>query len=135
MDFETDPRYESIESLMKLLRKERWERELRQVEAEAERKRKQDPRKFYKWEQIDKEMPEILQSIIQDFARPLCRGDWRTCKSEEAHAIHDLLRDKQHEAWNFLGGAEFLDIVIGHTFYELLKNYPGQTLQLRRVWV
>ena len=91
----------------------------------------------------DREMPEVLQAIIQDFARPLCRGDWRTCKSEEAWAIHLLLRDKQQEAADFLGGAEFWDIVVGHTFYELLQNYQvgppsdeGQTtIQLRRIWV
>lgn len=88
-----------------------------------------------------KEMPEVLQSIIQDFARPLCRGDWRTCKREESRAIHLLLRDKRHVAADMLG-AEFWDIIIGHTFYELLKNYPagppsdeGQTtIQLRRHW-
>jgi hypothetical protein len=88
------------------------------------------------------EMPEVLQAIIQDFARPLCRGDWRTCKREESRAIHLLLRDKRDVAADFLGGAEFWDIVVGHTFYELLKNYPagppseeGQTtIQLRRHW-
>ena len=91
----------------------------------------------------EREMPEVLQAIIQDFARPVCRGDWRTCKSEEAWAIHLLLRDKQQEAADFLGGAEFWDIVVGHTFYELLQNYQvgppsdeGQTtIQLRRIWV
>ena len=91
--------------------------------------------------QTPKEMPEVLQAIIQDFARPVCRGDWRTCKSEEARTIHLLLRDKRHVAADMLG-AEFWDIIIGHTFYELLKNYPagppsdeGQTtIQLRRHW-
>jgi len=90
----------------------------------------------------EREMPEVLQAIIQDFARPVCRGDWRTCKREESRAIHLLLRDKRHVAADFLGGAEFWDIVVGHTFYELLKNYPvgppsdeGQTtIQLRRYW-
>jgi hypothetical protein len=90
----------------------------------------------------DREMPEVLQAMIQDFARPVCRGDWRTCKSEEAWAIQLLLRDKQQVAADFLGGAEFWDIIIGHTFYELLKNYEagpptdeGQTtIQLRRYW-
>ena len=89
----------------------------------------------------DREMPEVLQSIIQDFARPVCRGDWRTCKREESRAIHLLLRDKRHVAADMLG-AEFWDIITGHTFYELLKNYPagppsdeGQTtIQLRRHW-
>lgn len=89
----------------------------------------------------DREMPEVLQAIIQDFARPLCRGDWRTCKSEEARAIYLLQRDKRQVAADILG-AEFWDIIIGHTFYELLKNYPagppsdeGQTtIQLRRFW-
>ena len=134
MDFESDPRFESIESLMELLRCERQYRE-------AESARKQT-RKSYQWVQIDKEMPEVLQSLIQDFARPVCRHDWRSCKSEEALAIHLLKRDKLHVVADFIGGPEFWDIVIGQTFYELLKNYPagpsdeGQTtLQLRRVWV
>jgi hypothetical protein len=90
----------------------------------------------------DREMPDELQWIIQDFARPVCRVDWRTCKSEEARAIYLLQRDKRHVAADMLGGAEYWDIVIGHTFYELLKNYPagppsdeGQTtIQLRRYW-
>jgi hypothetical protein len=89
-----------------------------------------------------KELPEELQSIIQDFARPISRGDWRSCKREESRAIYLLYRDKRHVVADFLGGAEFWDIVIGHTFYELLRNYPagppsdeGQTtIQLRRVW-
>ncbi len=89
-----------------------------------------------------REMPEVLQAIIQDFARPVCRADWRSCKREESRAIHLLLRDKRDVAADFLGGAEFWDIVVGHTFYELLKNYPagppseeGQTtIQLRRYW-
>lgn len=94
-------------------------------------------------EPIDKEMPEVLQSLIQDYARPVCRGDWRTCKSEECRAIYLLQRDKRHVAADFIGGPEFWDIIFGQTFYELLKNYPagppsdeGQTtIQLRRVWV
>ena len=89
----------------------------------------------------EREMPEVLQAIIQDFARPVCRADWRTCKREESRAIHLLLRDKRHVAADMLG-AEFWDIIIRHTFYELLKNYPvgpptdeGQTtIQLRRYW-
>jgi hypothetical protein len=44
---------------------------------------------------------------------------------------------------DFIGGPEYWDIVVGQTFYELLKNYPagpptaeGQTtIQLRRVWI
>jgi hypothetical protein len=90
----------------------------------------------------EREMPEVLQEMIQDFARPVSRGDWRTCKSEEAWAIQLLLRDKQQVAADFLG-AEFWDIIVGHTFYELLMNYEagpptdeGQTtIQLRRTWV
>jgi hypothetical protein len=88
------------------------------------------------------EMPEVLQSIIQDYARPLTRGDWRTCKRNESQAIYLLHRDKRHVAADFIGGPEFWDIVVAQTFYELLKNYPpgppsdeGQTtIQLRRVW-
>jgi len=91
----------------------------------------------------DKELPEELVSIIQEFARPISRGDWRSCKREESRAIYLLHRDKRHVVADFLGGAEFWDIVVGHTFYELLQNYPpgppsdeGQTtIQLRRVWV
>jgi len=90
-----------------------------------------------------KELPEELVSIIQEFARPVTRGDWRSCKREESRAIYLLQRDKRHVVADFLGGAEFWDIVVGHTFYELLRNYPagppsdeGQTtIQLRRVWV
>ena len=92
---------------------------------------------------IEKEMPEVLQSLIQDFARPLCRGDWRTCKRDESRAIYLCQRDKRHAVADFIGGPEFWDIVVAQSFYELLKNYPpgpgsdeGQTtIQLRRVWV
>ena len=38
-------------------------------------------------------MPEVLQTLIQEFARPLGRGDWRTCKTFEADAI------KAYHAW------------------------------------
>ena len=88
------------------------------------------------------EMPEELQAIIQAYARPLSRGDWRTCKRNESQAIYLLHRDKRHVVADFIGGPEFWDIVVSQTFYELLKNYPpgppsdeGQTtIQLRRVW-
>ncbi len=89
-----------------------------------------------------KEMPEVLQSIIQEYSKPLTRGDWRTCKRHESRTIYLLWRDKRHVAADMLGGAEFWDIVVGQSFYELLKNFPagppsdeGQTtIQLRRVW-
>lgn len=93
------------------------------------------------------EMPEVLQSLIQDFAAPLgprrTRPDWRTCKREESHTIYLLWRDKRHVVADFIGGAEFWDVVVNQSFYDLLKNYPagppsdeGQTtIQLRRVWV
>ncbi len=88
------------------------------------------------------EMPEELQSLIQEYSKPLTRGDWRTCKRNESRAIYLLWRDKRHVVADFIGGPEFWDIVVGQTFYELLKNYPagppsdeGQTtIQLRRVW-
>jgi hypothetical protein len=89
------------------------------------------------------EMPEVLQCLIQEYAAPLTRPDWRTCKQDEATPIYLLQRDKRHIVADFIGGPEFWDIVVSQTFYELLKNYPagpasdeGQTtIQLRRVWV
>jgi len=89
------------------------------------------------------EFPTELQSMIQAYAKPMSRGDWRTCKRNESYAIYLLQRDKRHVVADFIGGPEFWDIVIGQSFYELLKNYPagppseeGQTtIQLRRVWV
>ena len=84
-----------------------------------------------------KEMPEVLQGMIQEFARPVTRGDWRTAKLEEAMVIRQLHDDKYQEAVEFVGGIEFWDIILDQTFYELLKNYPAgdNTIQLRRVWV
>jgi hypothetical protein len=38
-------------------------------------------------------MPEVLQTLVQAFARPLGRLDWRTCKAFEADAI------KAYYAW------------------------------------
>jgi len=82
------------------------------------------------------EMPEVLQGMIQEFARPVTRGDWRTAKEEEAWVIRQLHYDKHQQAVDFIGGIEFWDIIIGQTFYELLKNYPAgdNTIQLRRHW-
>ena len=83
-----------------------------------------------------KEMPEVLQALVQEFARPVSRGDWRTAKLEEAMVIRQLHYDKHLEAVEFIGGIEFWDIILGQTFYELLKNYPAgdNTIQLRRHW-
>ena len=39
------------------------------------------------------DMPEVLQTLIQVFARPIDRLDWRTCKAFEADAI------KAYYAW------------------------------------
>ena len=88
------------------------------------------------------QMPEVLQSLIQEFAAPMTRPDWRTCKNDESHVIYLLQRDKRHVVADFIGGPEFWDIVWNQSFYDLLKNYPsgppsdeGQTtIQLRRVW-
>ena len=35
------------------------------------------------------DMPEVLQMLIQDFARPVIRPDWRTCKALEANSIRE----------------------------------------------
>lgn len=84
-----------------------------------------------------KEMPEALQSLVQEFARPVTRGDWRTAKEDEAWVIRQLHDDKQQQAVDSIGGIEFWDIILGQTFYELLQNYEAgdNTIQLRRVWV
>ena len=130
-----------------------WDAEMQGLAAEARAElsktnwtriqQQSPPRKV----QIAKEMPEVLQSLIQEFAAPLVprrtRPDWRTCKREESHTIYLLWRDKRHVVADFLGGAEFWDMVVNQSFYDLLKNYPagppsdeGQTtIQLRRVWV
>ena len=42
---------------------------------------------------MDLQMPEVLQTLVQAFARPLGRFDWRTCKAFEADAI------KAYYAW------------------------------------
>ena len=95
---------------------------------------------------IAKEMPEVLQSLIQEFAAPRSprrtHPEWRTCKRDESRAIYLCQRDKRHVVADFIGGPEFWDIVVAQTFYDLLKNYPagppsdeGQTtIQLRRHW-
>ena len=87
------------------------------------------------------EMPEDIQLLIKEYALPLTRPDWRTCKRDESLVIYLLWRDKRHEAADAIGGTEFWDIVVGHTFYELLRRYPvgpsseegHTTIQLRRV--
>ena len=83
------------------------------------------------------EMPEVLQGMIQEFARPVTRGDWRTAKEDEAWIIRQLHDDKHQQAVDSIGGIEFWDIILGQTFYELLQNYAAgdNTIQLRRVWV
>ena len=42
---------------------------------------------------MESQMPEVLQTLVQEFARPLGRRDWRTCKVFEADAI------KAYYAW------------------------------------
>jgi hypothetical protein len=83
------------------------------------------------------EMPEVLQGMIQEFARPVTRGDWRTAKEDEAWMIRQLHYDKHQQAVDSIGGVEFWDIILGQTFYQLLQNYEAgdNTIQLRRVWV
>jgi hypothetical protein len=123
-----------------------WDAEMEVLSAELAAKKRewsqsQTPKTEAPGDSI-KEMPEVLQAIIQDFARPLCRGDWRTCKRDESRAIYLCQRDKRHAVADFIGGPEFWDIVVAQSFYELLKNYPpgpgsdeGQTtIQLRRHW-
>ena len=91
------------------------------------------------------EMPEVLQSFIQEFAAPLgprrTRPDWRTCKRDESHAIYLLKRDEPHIVADQIG-TEYWDIIVSQSLYELITRYPpgppsdeGQTtIRLRRVW-
>jgi len=39
------------------------------------------------------EMPEVLQKLIQDFARPRLRPDWRTCKEHEANEVQKHIQE------------------------------------------
>ena len=41
-------------------------------------------------------MPEELQRLIQDFARPRLRPDWRTCKTQEAIHVKTHLETAKH---------------------------------------
>jgi hypothetical protein len=41
------------------------------------------------------EMPEVLQMLIQDFARPVIRPDWRTCKALQAASIREFNKESE----------------------------------------
>jgi len=86
-------------------------------------------------------MPEVLQRIIQDFARPRCRMDWRTCKRDEILPIKLLVRDEPHCVADQIG-PEFWDLIKSQSLYELITRYPSgppseegyTTIRLKRVW-
>jgi hypothetical protein len=87
------------------------------------------------------DMPEVLQHMIQEFARPVTRGDWRTCKWEEAYGVQLLCRDEPHNVADQIG-PEYWDIIVSQSLYDLITRYPagpaseeGQTtIRLKRVW-
>ena len=82
-----------------------------------------------------------VRKLIHDYALPVTRADWRTCKADEVRAIKLLIRDEPDNVANRIGH-EFWDIVASQSLYELVVRYPpgppnedGQTtLQLTRTW-
>jgi hypothetical protein len=82
-----------------------------------------------------------VRKLIHDYALPVTRGDWRTCKADEVRAIKLLIRDEPQNVLDRIGH-EFWDIVLSQSLYELVVRYEagppnedGQTtLQLTRTW-
>jgi len=70
------------------------------------------------------DMPTDLSRVIQSFAKPMTRGDWRTCKREESRAISLLLRDTPHVVADQIG-AEFWDVIVSMSLYDLLRRYQA----------
>ena len=83
-----------------------------------------------------------VRKLIRDYALPITRGDWRTCKADEVRAIKLLIRDEPQNVLDRIGGPEFWDIVASQSLYELVVRYPAgppneegnTTVQLKRTW-
>ena len=82
-----------------------------------------------------------VRNLIREYALPITRGDWRTCKADEVRAIKLLLRDEPHNVADQIGH-EYWDLVVGQSLYELVTRYPMgppseegyTTVRLKRVW-
>ena len=83
-----------------------------------------------------------VRNLIREYALPITRPDWRTCKADEVRAIQLLIRDESQNVLDRIGGPEFWDIVASQSLYELVVRYPPgppnedgyTTLQLTRTW-
>ena len=83
-----------------------------------------------------------VRKLIRDYALPITRPDWRTCKTDEVRAIKLLIRDEPQNVLDRIGGPEFWDIVASQSLYELVVRYPAgppneegnTTVQLKRTW-
>ena len=82
-----------------------------------------------------------VRKLIREYALPITRGDWRTCKRDEVRAMKLLIRDEPDNVANRIGH-EFWDLIVGQTLYELVTRYPRgppseegyTTVRLKRVW-
>ena len=88
-----------------------------------------------------REMPDDLVMLIQDFVHVRTRPDWRTCKADEALPVKLLIRDEPHVVADQIG-AEYWDLIKSQSLYELITRYPSgppseegyTTVRLKRVW-
>ena len=88
-----------------------------------------------------REMPDDLVTLIQDFVHARTRPDWRTCKAAEALPVKLLIRDEPHIVADQIG-AEYWDLIKSQSLYELITRYPSgppseegyTTVRLKRVW-
>lgn len=88
-----------------------------------------------------REMPDDLVTLIQDFVHARTRPDWRTCKAAEALPVKLLIRDEPHIVADQIG-TEFWDLIKSQSLYELITRYPSgppseegyTTVRLKRVW-
>ncbi len=88
-----------------------------------------------------REMPDDLVMLIQDFVHVRTRPDWRTCKADEALPVKLLIRDEPHNVSDQIG-PEHWDLIKSQSLYELITRYapgPGSeegqtTIRLKRVW-
>jgi hypothetical protein len=82
-----------------------------------------------------------VRKLIHDYALPITRGDWRTCKRDEVRAIKLLIRDEPDNVADQIGH-EFWDLIVDQTLYELVTRYPRgppseegyTTVRLKRTW-
>jgi hypothetical protein len=68
---------------------------------------------------VHRELPDDVIGVIREYAKPMTRADWRTCKIDESRPILLLHKGLVYIIAEIVG-IEFCDLIVRHSLYSLM---------------